>query len=190
MFRSLFLSLVFITPTLTFAADEPADCPVAVLSVDRVFKAYPPLQERLVPLKQKAAELDKAAQLKQVEMETVQVKIRGVQPGSPEFDNLQVLLAKLQTELRLFVERERKNLRKAEAEIYANVYREMEVVVKKICQERKFCIVIRQNEGNEKDDNPDEILKWINRPVIFAENLDITDDVIAKMKAMQKGEDK
>ena len=32
-------------------------------------------------------------------------------------------------------------------------------------------------------------MKWLNRPIIFAENLDITEVVIERMKNAKKGEE-
>ena len=178
----LLLLVLFACPV---SADEPADFPIATLNVDKIFKTSKPLQERLVPLKQKAQELDKSVQLKQVELETTQNKIRRTPPGTPDFENLQVLLAKMQAELRLFVEREKRNLQKEEAEVYSKVYKEMEEEVQKICKVRKIRLVIRQNDGSESDNSVEAVLKSINRGIVYDDGLNITDDVIQALNDRQ-----
>ena len=169
-------------------ADEDAKFPVAVLNVDRIFKQFTPLQERLAPLRQDAQELEKTAQLKQVELETTQQKLQRTPAGSPDFEKLQVQLARLQTELRLFMERERRNLAKKEADIYVAIFQEMEEEVKNICKARGIKLVIRQNAGSPKDEKVEEVLKWLNRGVIFEDGIDITDEVLAALNGRAKKE--
>ena len=163
--------------------EQPTDFPVATLNVDKIFKTYQPLQDRLAPLKQKARELDKDVQLKQVELETATNKARKTPPGTPDFEKLQVLLAKMQAELRLFVERERRNLQKEEAVIFSQFYQEMEVEVKRICKERKIRLVLRQNDGGDTDNSVEAVLKSINRGIVYDEGLNITDEVMAALNA-------
>lgn len=156
--------------------------PVAVLNADKAIKQYPPLQERLLPIKRDAAEIDKSGQLKQVELETTQRQLARTPPGTPEHDKLQVLVVKLQTELRQFIERERRNLGKREAAVFVEVYREMEEEVRRICKERGIKLVVRQSDSSLDDEKVEEVLKAINRAILYEDGLDITDDVMDAMK--------
>jgi outer membrane protein len=179
------LAAALLSPSRILPADD-AKFPVAVLNVDKVFKLFAPLQERLAPLRQDAQDLEKTMQLKQVELETTQQKLQRTPAGSADFEKLQVQLARLQTELRLFVERERRNLAKKEAEIYVALFQEMEEEVKKIAKARGIKLVVRQNAGSPKDERVEEVLKWLNRPVIFDDGVDITDEVLAALNSRTK----
>jgi len=186
-FSQVLVAVLLLGGTTSLIADD-AKFPVAVLNVDRIFKQFTPLQDRLVPLRQDAQELEKTAQLKQVELETTQQKLQRTPAGSPDFEKLQVQLARLQTELRLFMERERRNLAKKEADIYVAIFHEMEEEVKKICKARGIKLVIRQNAGSPKDEKVEEVLKWLNRAVIFEDGIDITDEVLTALNARTKKE--
>lgn len=183
----LFLAVLLLSGATSVTAED-AKLPVAVLNVDRIFKQFTPLQDRLSPLRLDAQELEKTAQLKQVELETTQQKSQRTPAGSADFEKLQVQLARLQTELRLFMERERRNLAKKEADIYVAIFQEMEEEVKKICKTRGIKLVIRQNAGSPKDEKVEEVLKWLNRGVIFEDGIDITDEVLAALNARTKKE--
>lgn len=166
----------------SFACGQDGNFPVALLNADKVIKQYPGLQDRLQPVRQDVVEMDKAAQLKQVELETTQRQLQRTQPGTPDFEKLQVLLVKLQTELRQFIDRERRNIAKREAVIYADAFREMEEEVKTICKARGIKLVIRQVDASLNDERPEEVLKAINRAILYDDNLDITEEVMTALK--------
>jgi Skp family chaperone for outer membrane proteins len=180
-------SLIAVT---TSWADPPKSAgPIAVLNVERVLKSYQPLQDRLTTLRHEVQELDKNVQLRQAESETVQHQLRKAPPNSPEFEKLQVQLSRLQTELRLFVERERRTLQKKEADAYVVGYREMEEEVKKHCRQQGIKLVIRQTEGSLTDERVEEVLKAVNRPVVYGDDeIDITDEIVQALKERTKGE--
>lgn len=156
--------------------------PVAIVNVDKVFRAYKPLQDKLAPLKADIQEFEKTVQLRQVELETIQQKLVRATPDSGEGPKLQQQMIKLQMELRGLIDKERKSFAKREAKIHADVYREMEEQVKKLCKARGIKLVVRQSDGAIDDEKVEEILKALNRNIIYAEDLDLTDAVIKAME--------
>jgi Skp family chaperone for outer membrane proteins len=162
--------------------DKEKSFPVAIVNVDKVFRAYKPLQDKLAPLKADVQEFEKTVQLKQVELETVQQKLVRASPDSGEGPKLQQQFIKLQAELRGLIEKERKSFAKREAKIHADVYREMEEQVKKLCKARGIKLVVRQSDGALDDEKVEEVLKALNRNIIYAEDLDLTDAVIKAME--------
>ncbi len=188
MRRLLLTTILFLAAITSVYADEMSAADVAVLNVDRVFKAYAPLQERMAPIVSRARELDKSGQLKQIELEERQRELSRMPPAHPKFVEASSIVARLQAELRVFTERERRNLQKEELEVRTTVYREMEGVVQELCQTRKIKLVLRQHVGSPTSETTEEVVAWLNRPVIFDDNLDITDDVIAAMNNLDKKE--
>lgn len=156
--------------------------PVAILNVDKAFRAYKPLQDQMGPLKSEVQELEKTVQLRQVELETIQQKLLRATPESGEGPKLQQQFIKLQNELRAFVDKERKGMQKREAKLHADVYRIMEDEVKTLCKAKGIKLVIRQSEGDLGDEKIEEVLKALNRGIIYADDLDITDAVIKAME--------
>jgi small-conductance mechanosensitive channel len=74
-----------------------------------------------------------------------------------------------------------------EAKIYLTAYREIESVVKEYCKEKGIKLVIRQQSTSLDENQPaQEIVKALNRLVIYEDGLDITDDIRTRLKAKDK----
>jgi Skp family chaperone for outer membrane proteins len=177
-------ALIVAVGSVPLAAQTDAEFPVAVLNLDRIFKTYPPFQAKLAPVKEGVQELEKKAQSRQIELETKVAQLRMKQPGSPEFQKLQAEAAKLQAEAQQFVQQERAELQKQEAGIFLELYRQVEGEVKKYAKEHRIKLVIRQQDSSLEEGQPlGEILKSLNRGIIYEEGLDITDEIL---KALDK----
>ncbi len=169
------------------SAQDKAPFPIAVLNLDVLFKEDVKVAEALAALKQETAEIDEKVRLRQTELEAVANEARQAQSGSAEQRRLQQEAAKLNAELQQFVARERANYQNKEVKIYLTAYRSMDSVVKEYCQEKGIKLVIRQQTASLDENQPTaEIIKAINRDVIFEEGLDITADIQARLKAKEK----
>jgi Skp family chaperone for outer membrane proteins len=158
--------------------------PIALVNVDRILKTHKPLQERLNPLKAEAKDLDAAVQVRQAEIETVGGRLRGVQPGSPDQQRLQLQLVKLQTDLQQFVNSERQKLQKKEVAAYLELFRQLDAEISKYAKAHDLKLVIRQYETSYDEGQPlQDILKALNRSILFEEGLDITDDILKAIAA-------
>jgi Skp family chaperone for outer membrane proteins len=181
---ALLLALLLLLPA---AAQETPALPVAVLNLDVLFKEDRGVTNALARLRAEAQELDKTVALRQAELEAVQADLRKAQPGSADFRKLQQEVIKLTGELQQFIQRERANVQLKEAKIYLAAYRDIEEVVKEYCKQRGIKLVIRQQTTSLAEDQPaQEIVKALNRIVIFEEGLDITEEIHKRVKA--KGE--
>ncbi|MEX2176276.1 MAG: OmpH family outer membrane protein [Pirellulaceae bacterium] len=179
---ALVLSVV---PTLpAVLAQEAAPLPIAIVNMDRVFKTYPPLLEKLAPIKEAAQELAKKEQLRAVEIETLVAKIRMAQPGSPEQQRMQQQAAELQGELQQLSQKERGELQQREAAIFLDLYRQMEDEVRKYAQAKGIKLVLRQQDSSlDAQQSVVEILKSLNRGIIYEDGLDITDEMLKALDA-------
>jgi Skp family chaperone for outer membrane proteins len=158
--------------------------PVALVNMDRVYKTYQPLLDKLAPIKEGVQELEKKAQLRQIELETVVTQLRKAQPGSPEGQRLQQQAGKLQGELQAFVTKEREALQKSEAAAFLETHRQLEAEVKTYAKEKGIKLIIRQQDGSLDENQPlAEILKSLQRGIIYEDGLDITDDILKAMAA-------
>jgi Skp family chaperone for outer membrane proteins len=157
---------------------------IALVNMDRVFKTYKPFLDKLNPIKEGVQEMEKKAQLRQIELETVVTQLRKSQPGSPESQRLQQQAAKLQSDLQQFVNKEREALQKREAAVFLELYRQLEDEVKKYAKAKGLKLVIRQQDGSLDENQPlAEILKTLNRGIIYEDGLDITDDILQALDA-------
>lgn len=182
-------ALSLLAASAAASAQETAEFPVAVLNLDVLFKEDAQVQKALADLKQEAAEIDEKVKLRQSEIETVQADMRKAQPGSQEQRRLQQQGFKLAGELQRFVNDERANVAGKEAKIFLAAYRRVDGVVKEYCQEKGIKLVIRDQAGSlEANQSTQEIVKAVNRFVIFEDGLDITKDIQGRLKSADKEE--
>jgi len=158
--------------------EKPADLPVAVINLDQVFNNYRKHAERLAPIREGVKELDESVQVRTVEMETTANQLRKATPGSPEQLRLQGQLVKLQNELRIFVDQERQKLQKQEAGVLVATGRDVDELIKRLCKERGIKLVLRQYNPPADNQPLPEVIKNLNRDVLYSDGLDITEDVI------------
>ena len=166
------------------AAQEPL--PIALVNVDKFFKSYQPFQDKLTPIKEALQEMEKKAQLRQIELETVVTQLRQAQ-GTPDAPRLQQQAAKLQQELQQFVAKERGELQKREVALLLEYYLQMDEEIKKYAKAKGIKLVIRQQDGSlDANQPPAEILKSLNRGILYEDGLDITDEILKAMEARDK----
>ena len=97
---------------------------------------------------------------------------------------MQQQAAKLQNDLQQFVAKEREELQKREAAVFLDLYRQLEDEVKKYAKAKGIKLVIRQQEGTLDEKQPlQEILKTLNRGIIYEDGLDITDEILKALDA-------
>jgi Skp family chaperone for outer membrane proteins len=179
LLASLLLCLV---AAPVFAQDKTF--PVAVVNLDKVFNGYKKHAERLQPIREGAKDLDESVQIRQVEMETTANQLRKAMPGSPDQLRLQQQLVKLQNDLRIFVETERLKLQKREVGALIGTQKDVDEQIKKLSKERGFKLVLRQYPPPEENQALQEVIKNLNRDVVYhEEGLDITDEVLKALNA-------
>jgi len=183
--------------TLAWAADPGADesetsesaavqeMGLAVLDVGRVFRDHRKFQERLSALRAEMEEAKQTLTVRQVEIEGTQRKLNGLRPGTPEHEQTQLLLARLQTELKLYAERLQQNFAKREMTLYADVYEDVSSAVEQYARQHKIRLVLRSNEITMNPDNRNSVLGAVNRQVVFQQGLDITDVIVQQLNAGQ-----
>ena len=170
-------------------ADERA--PVAILNMDRVVKTHQPLLDELKPLQAEVKKLQETVQVRQAELETVALQLQKAPQGSAEFQRLQMQAVKLQNELRQFAATEQQALQKKELAVLVAFHRTLEDEVAKFAKANGIKLVLRQQDSSLDDNqSPAEILKSLNRDIIYQDGLDITDEILKALAARATGASK
>jgi len=158
--------------------------PIAILNLDRIFKSHQPLLDQLAPAREEAKALQEKLQLRQAEIETVANQIRKTEPNTPDFQRLQAQLLKLNGELRQLAESGQQAIQKKETTVYLAFYRTLDDEVAKYAKAKGLKLVLRQQEGSlDENQTLQEILKSLNRSIIYQDGLDITDDILKALDA-------
>ena len=153
--------------------------PIGLVNIERIAQKHKPVVDQLATLQEEAQELQKSANLKQSELETVRSELQKAAPGSPESQKLQNQFGRLQRELQTFVQEGQQKMQKKDLQLSLSLHREITEVLKPYCKAKGIRLVVRtQNSSLDEDQTPQQILQALNRGVLYEEGLDITDDVL------------
>jgi Skp family chaperone for outer membrane proteins len=166
--------------------EKPADVPIGVVDVLHIFKHYAPAAEQVEKLKREVQELEQTVQLRQVELEQLQKKLAAPPQAGEDREKLQLQFARLQTELRLLVERERGSLQRREVGIQLETYKKIQEQVKRIAKERGLKLVMVRPRPSLDSQDLQEVIRALNQPILYEEGLDITDQVLAGLREREK----
>jgi Skp family chaperone for outer membrane proteins len=184
--RSVAIAVLVISTASLAEAAEPL--PIGLIDVDRIFKSHQPFLKKLEPIKAEVKELDESIQVRQAELETVATQARKAQPGSADSQRLQQQFLKLQGELQQYVATSRQAVQKKEAGVLIECYQVLDAQVSKYAKAKGLKLVIRNQESTLDATQPfPEVLKALNRSVLYAEDLDITDEILKSLEAGSAG---
>jgi len=165
--------------------DKPSArrCDVAVLDVSRLFEKFEGFQKEMQRLKPDVDSFELVLKQAQSEQAQLRERIQATGEGSAARRKLEAEFNERNAYLRAEMETKRNGFLTRETEIYAVRYREVEKVVREIAARRELRLVLRFSSDayNEKDRG--SVLQAVNRPIVFQDQLDITDEVIAAINA-------
>lgn len=158
---------------------------IATVNVGRALRDAPQFNAGLEPLRAAIKQVEEKLQLRQIEIDSVAAELKKLKQGDAEHDRLQLQLARLQLEAKQTAVRERESLLMREGRVYLSVYRQIDEIIKKLAKERGLKLVLRTGDVSfAEDQSREDILKLVNRAILFDEGVDITDDVLAELKKL------
>lgn len=158
---------------------RPTATPVALIDISKVFKDHNRFNSNMNAMK---ARVQAAEEQMKKDAETLKGWVEELQKykaGSPEYNRLEGQIAKRRSEMSVEAQMARKNFLQEEAAIYYDIYREIEQQVQYSASQRGSVVVLRFNGGGVDADNPEDVLRFINKPVVWHNGaVDITDEVL------------
>jgi Skp family chaperone for outer membrane proteins len=151
----------------------------AVVDVTYIFKNYAKFNQQMEGMKTAMESAD--SQLK-ADRDTVAGKEKMREdyvPGSPEFKQIDEEVARLKAEFQLKAGKIRRDFLEKEAQVYYSTFMEVSNAVQYYAQQHNIGMVLRFNGDSIDPNNREDILRAINKPVVFQNNVDITPDVLA-----------
>jgi len=181
------LSLLTFAATLARGQQPPQ---VAVVDVQYIFKDHFWYNQQMKALQEevKQAEsqlLEMRNNIQKLEQQINQGK--GIwKPGTPDYQNKQQELAQLKGNLAAQLELQRRQFLDKEAKIYFKVYQEITQAVATFARNQRIDLVLRYSKTDDIDPNNPEsskVKQWIANPVIFQNQIDITERIVVMLKA-------
>lgn len=152
---------------------------IAVVDISYIFKNHKRHQAAIEGMKTEMTSTEG-------ELKADSEKIRGMEeqrntfnPGAPEYKQLDEELARNIAEFKLKMDRLRKGFMEREAKAYYQAYLEVNDAVMQYATRHDIAIVIRYNGDKPDPNRREDVLREINKTVVFQNRIDITPDVLA-----------
>jgi Skp family chaperone for outer membrane proteins len=147
--------------------------------VGTIFEKHVRFKAQMDQLKAEIERTEKEwqGQAKEINAQVEELKTLG--SSHPDYHRKEALVAKAQGDFNVNKALRNKELMERQGKIYFATYREVEDAVKDFCQRYNVALVIRYNSKPIDSSDPQEILRGIQRPIVYVDKrYDITGDII------------
>ena len=185
MKKSLFLA-TFVASLLTFNVHLPdaQAQDVRIIDLSRVFKDHTGFTAVTKRMKADAEQAQNALKARQEALTKMAEQLKEFEEGSPDFRQMWEEITKKSAELQADFKNTQNEFLEREATIYYNVYQEILDEVTYFSEQNNVSLVLRFNGNKADPNNPQEILRELNKTVFnYSERIDITQAIIDSLNA-------
>ena len=152
---------------------------VGLIDMAHVFKNYRKFEYLREDLKAQIASSEQEAKQMAEDIKRLQVEMKELKEGSPEFGAKEKKLAELSAKFETFRRSTQREILKEESAIYHTIYMEVADAVKKYSKFYKYTLVLRFNREDLNPEDPQGLIQGMNRQVVFHHpEDDMTDSVL------------
>ncbi len=152
---------------------------LAVIDVGLVFEKHIRFKQQMDALKADIEQADKMFKSQAEEMNRAIEQLKTMKPDSPDYNRMETDLAKQQVDFNANKQQKNKEIMERQSKIYLRTYQEVEDAVKQISVRYNIALVIRFNSKPIDSNDPQEILRGIQRPLVYVDTrYDMTNAVI------------
>ena len=160
---------------------------VTVLDVAAVFDKNPSFNGSMDAIKAEADRLKTEITDKQEQIRQKALELQNLAVGSADRNKMEAELEQQQTSLRTDARQSEQDLLNREALIYYETYRTLQDVVIEVAEKHNISLVLRYDSAEIDKTNRAEVIKGVNRTVVFHRQLDLTKLVSERMNARTAG---
>ena len=150
----------------------------AVIDISHIFKQYAKFTTALDSMKAQVQGVEAKLKADQAEVAKIAEQLKAFKPGTPDFKRLDNQFSTAKANFALKAERERKDILEKEAQIYYQAYLEVNDAVRVYAQRNNIGLVLRFNGQPIDPNNRQDVLRAINKPVVYDGGVDITLEVL------------
>jgi Skp family chaperone for outer membrane proteins len=157
---------------------------IAVVDISAVFKHYQPFTGQVEAIKKEVVATEATLKQERASILQMQEQLRGFNPGTEPFKKLDEEIASAQANFKLKADRLRKDFMDKEARVYHQAYLQIEKTIKLFAQHNDLGLVLRFSADEIDPSKPvmrTGVLRHINKPVIYQNGIDITQDIIVQL---------
>jgi Skp family chaperone for outer membrane proteins len=161
---------------------------MAVVDVAYIFKNHTRFKQQMDGMKAKVDAAENDVKQVQTEMKAMVEQMKAFSPGTPDYKRVEADLLKKQGELQVRVNLQKKDFMEQEGKIYYNISLEVEDAVKRLATKNNIALVLRFNGDQVDAANRDDILRNINKPIVFYDpRMDITPYILQDLNRPSGG---
>jgi Skp family chaperone for outer membrane proteins len=154
---------------------------VVVLDVAKVFKANAEFDTKMKTIKSEAEQYQASFKAEQEKLQLDAQQLQGMEANSDQRFQLEGQLEQRSTALKTKARQAETELLTKEAQAYFETYQKMQQVVASMAEQHGIVMVLRFDSEEIDPNNRADVIKGVNRAVVFHKQLDITQEVIRAM---------
>lgn len=178
---SALVTVVALSVSTASAQEAKQSGIVAVLDVAKVFKENRDFESKMQSIKSTADQLKSSIQQKQEAIKQEAGGLQQYEVGSAERNQMEAELVQKQAKLRTEAHQAEVDLLSKEARVYYETYQQMQSILSSLSTEYGISLVLRFDSEEVDANNRGEVIKGVNRAVVYQQGLDLTTMVIEKM---------
>jgi Skp family chaperone for outer membrane proteins len=152
---------------------------IAVIDVGLIFEKHNRFNAQMAQLKTEIEQTEAGWKKEAQDINAMIEQIKTLKPDSPEYHRLEADITKRQADLKVTQQLQNKALMEKQSKIYLATYREVEGAVTELCHRFNVSLVIRYSSKGIDGSDPQEILRGIQRPIVYVDKqYDITGDIL------------
>lgn len=163
----------------------PTGGAIGLLDVNYIFKNHHRFKLQMEEMR---GDVEKAEATVQKEREAIQRLAEQLEQykGTRDYKAMEQEIADRQAKLAVQVRMQQREFLEREARIYHNTYKEIWQAVDYYCRNQNLAMVLRFNGDPADTTKPEEVLRDINKPVVWYRNgMDITGNILADLNRDQ-----
>jgi Skp family chaperone for outer membrane proteins len=160
---------------------------IAVIDISYVFKQHQRFKATMESMKKEMEGIEAELKGDREKIAQQEQQRNAYNAGTAEYKQLDEQVARKTADFQLKAGKFRKEFLEREAKVYYQTYLEVVDAVSKYCERQNIGLVMRFNGEPIDPSKRDEVLRDINRPVVFQDRVDITPDVITMLNRTPLG---
>jgi Skp family chaperone for outer membrane proteins len=184
------LALMFGSFTVQAQAPNPAGANaekhgIAVVDVSYIFKQHARFRATMDAMKKEMEGIETELKGDRDKIAQTEQQRNTFNPGSAEYKQYDEEVARMMADFNVKMTRLRKDFLEREAKVYYQTYLEVVEAVGYYAKRHNIGLVIRFNGEPVDPNRREDVLREINKPVPWQDNIDITPDVLALLNRDQ-----
>jgi outer membrane protein len=165
---------------------------VAIIDLSYIFKNHERFKAMTEGMRGEVLRAEEALKARRTDIETLTKRLTDLgnelRKDSPEYKQLDADLTRKKIDLSTQVSQQKKEFLEKEAKIYYHVYQEVLDEVQHFAERNRISLVLRFNGDPVTDSDPQEILKQLNKQVVYYnKGIDITPHILDSLNRRGAG---